>query len=81
MTEENVNVVKEALTVREAAKHLGISEHTVRSMILRRKIPFYKATQRRVYFKLEDLQKYAFGTRVPTAAELAAKAELAALDK
>lgn len=82
MTDENAKVVKEALTVKEAGEYLGVSEHTIRSIVLRKKIPFYKAKgTRRIYFALEDLRKYAFGTRISTAAELAAKAELAALDK
>lgn len=74
-------MIKEALTVKEAAEYLGMTEASLRTNMMRRAIPYYKATRRRVYFKLEDLRNYVFATRVDTEKELAAKAELAALNK
>lgn len=79
--EEIAKTDKEALTVKEAAEYLGLSGASLRGMMYRKEIPYYKTCRKRVYFNINDLRKYAFGTRIETKAELAAKAELKALDK
>ena len=79
--EEIAKTDKEALTVKEAAEYLGLSGASLRGMMYRKEIPYYKTCRKRVYFDINDLRKYAFGTRIETKAELAAKAEIAALNK
>lgn len=79
--EEFTKTNKEALTLREAAEYLGIAESSLRTMVRIKEIPYYKTRRRRIYFSINDLRNYVFGTRIVTKAELAAKTELAALNK
>ena len=51
------------LSVREAAEVLGYKETYLRNMMLRREIPFYKPRNGRVYFKLSELEEWAFRNR------------------
>ena len=48
--------MKEVLSVRELALFLDISEGTVRNMVCRNAIPFYKPFGK-VYFLKEDIMK------------------------
>ena len=70
--EEFTKTNKEALTLREAAEYLGIAESSLRGMVRLKEIPYYKTCRRRIYFDINDLRKYVFGTRIETKAELAA---------
>lgn len=71
---------KEALSVREAAEYLGIKETSLRMLMSKHKISFYRTARKRVYFDIKDLRAYVFGTRVCSNAELKAKAEAASLN-
>lgn len=73
--------MKEVFTVKEAAEYLGMKEDSLRVLMSRRSIAYYRSVRRRVYFTIEDLRAYALDTRVETKEETQAKAELAALNK
>ena len=73
--------MKEVFTVKEAAEYLGMKEVSLRVLISKRKISYYRSVRRRVYFTIEDLRAYALATRVETKEEIQARAELAALNK
>lgn len=73
--------MKEVFTVKEAAEYLGMKEDSLRVLMSRRRIAYYRSVRRRVYFTIEDLRAYALATRVETKEETQTKAELAALNK
>ena len=59
------------LGVKQAAKRLGISESYLYKLTSRREIPHFKSRGgKRVYFKREDLDSWAFGKRVRTVEEI-----------
>ena len=73
-------IEKKVFTLREAAEWLGMTPGSLRVAACRKRIPHYKAKcGNRNYFKLEDLEAYALGTRVPTAEEVQSKAEVRSL--
>lgn len=51
------------LPIKGAAERLSISQHTLRSWVSQRKIPFIKMG-RRVLFDLGDLEKFILSNRV-----------------
>ncbi len=59
------------LGVKQAAKRLGISESYLYKLTSRREIPHFKSRGgKRVYFKAEDLDSWAYGRRVETSQEI-----------
>ena len=71
---------KEVLTVKEAAEFLGIRESSLRGMMSRKEISYFKTPRKRVYFSLKELREYVYNRRVYSNAELMAKAQLASLN-
>jgi excisionase family DNA binding protein len=55
---------KKPLGVVEAAKFTGLSPNYLYKLVHFRKIPFYKPTGGRLFFKQEDLEKFIFRGRV-----------------
>ena len=72
-------MVKEALTLKEAAEFLGWKESSLRNAMCMKKIPYYKSKTGRTYFKHDELRDFVFAVRVPTLAEEQSKAEVRSL--
>lgn len=60
------------VTMEQASDYLGLSKSTLYSYTSRNLIPFYKLHNRKIYFKLEELNKFIFNeaNRVNTTAEI-----------
>lgn len=54
------------LSLMEAAPLMGVSPHTLRAWVRRRKVPFYRCG-RRIVFSQTDLDLFLEGCRVPPA--------------
>jgi len=54
---------QKALSVLEAAKITGLSRNYIYKLICQKKIPFYKPTGGRVFFKQEELDGFIFRNR------------------
>lgn len=72
-------MTKDVLTVREAAEYTGMKETTLRNLVWRRAIPYYKSKSNRTYFDVKELKAYMLAKRVPSLAEEQSKAEVRSL--
>lgn len=72
-------MTKEVLTLREAAEYVGMKETTLRNMVYRKVIPYYKSKGNRTYFEIKELKAYMMAQRVPSLAEEQSKAEVRSL--
>jgi excisionase family DNA binding protein len=63
------------LGVREAAEFLGFSKTYLYKLIFLKKIPFYKPTGGRVFFKRGDLEKFIFRKKTSADYEIADQAD------
>ena len=52
------------LDVKQAAEFLNLSVHTIYGLVFRKKLPAFKPSGKRLYFKLSDLEAFAFGNPV-----------------
>ena len=66
---------KEILSLKEAAKYLGISKSTLYKMTFDNRIIHYKPAGKLIYFKKEDLEQYLFKYKVKSNDELEADIE------
>lgn len=57
---------KNFLTVKEAARELGLSVSTLYKMVLKKEIPFYKPNGKILYFKREELMDWIEQSKVPS---------------
>lgn len=57
---------KEFLTVKEAARELGLSASTLYKMVLKKEIPFYKPNGKILYFKRRELMDWIEQSKVPS---------------
>ena len=55
--------IQKPLGVKEAADFLGLSLGYVRQLVYGKKIPVYKPGGKKLYFKVSDLEAYAYGRR------------------
>jgi len=67
--------VQKALSIDEAAGITGLSKAYLYKLIHQRKIPFYKPTGGRVFFKQEELESFIFRGRRAADYELNEQAE------
>lgn len=60
------------ITMEQASDYLGLSKSTLYSYTSRNLIPFYKLHNRKIYFKLEELDNFILNeaNRVNTAEEI-----------
>lgn len=72
-------MTKEVLTLREAAEYVGMKETTLRNMVYRKAISYYKSKGNRTYFDIKELKAYMMAQRVPSLAEEQSKAEVRSL--
>jgi len=63
-------LMKEMLTVVDAADFMGISKSTLYKMSFNRDLPVYKPTGGRIYFKREDIVNYLQQNRVMSNKEI-----------
>jgi len=49
---------KPFLTLQEAADYLGVSVNSIYTYVNKRILPYYKPTGRRLYFSIEDLNRF-----------------------
>ena len=63
------------LTVAQAAEFLNLSRGYLYNMVQLKKIPSHKPNGKKLYFKLSDLEAYAYGKRTPTDCEVNATAD------
>lgn len=61
---------KEILSLKEAAKYLGISKSTLYKMTFENKISHYKPAGKLIYFKKQDLERYLLKHKVKSNDEL-----------
>lgn len=71
--------LKEDLTLKEAAKYLGLSASTLYKMTMHNEIPFYRPGKRRLYFRRKDLEQWINQNRQSTNEEMQAEASLSGL--
>lgn len=57
------------ITIQQAAKMLGITVNGVYRLTHLKKIPYYRPTGKRVYFKIEDINGYLSSNRVQSEQE------------
>lgn len=69
LTEQNL-LRKEVLTVNEAAVYMDLSKPTLYKLTSKNKIPFYKPTMGKIYFRREELKSYMLSGRQSTEQEL-----------
>lgn len=55
---------RKPLTFEEALEYLDISESKLYKMTYRNEIPYYKPSGRKVYFKVEDLDRWMLQNRI-----------------
>lgn len=65
---------KEVLTSEETARYMGISKSYLYKLTMTRAIPHYKPMGKKCYFNRHELEAWLQANRVPTEAELEAKA-------
>ncbi|MBC8525896.1 MAG: helix-turn-helix domain-containing protein [Candidatus Cloacimonetes bacterium] len=51
------------LTMEEASNYLGLSKATLYGYTHKKLIPFYKVQNRKIYFKIEDLNNFVLNTQ------------------
>ena len=66
---------KEILTLDEAAQYLNLAKQTLYGMTSKNEIPFLKRS-RKIYFRLEELERYLLEGRRKTKDELAKEVTL-----
>lgn len=54
----------EPMTAEQTCKYLGIAKPTLYKLTTGRKIPHYKPTGSKLYFKKSELNRYAFGNKI-----------------
>jgi excisionase family DNA binding protein len=67
--------IQRPLGINEAAEFTGLSKAYLYKLTHLGKIPYYKPTGGKVYFKIDDLEKFVFSGRQSTEAELREQAE------
>ncbi len=67
---------KPFLNIDETSQYLGISKNTLYGYTSKGKIPFYKLQGRRLYFRIDDLDKFVLDSknRVSSMVEIEEKA-------
>jgi excisionase family DNA binding protein len=68
-------IIQKPLGVSEAAEFLGLSRAYIYKLIHLKKIPAYKPTGGRVFFKRAELEAFVFRGKVSADYELSAKAD------
>lgn len=63
MLQEQNLLRKEVLTVEEAVKYMGISKPTLYKLTSEHKIPFYKPTEGKNYFKRTELNEWLLSNK------------------
>lgn len=76
---ENLFYLKNELTIKEAAKYLGVSVSTLYKMTMHNEIPFYRPGKRRIYFKRQELDQWMITNRQATNEEMQRDASLSDL--
>lgn len=67
--------VKQVLNIKEAAIILGMKPDTVRGMVNKHTIPFYKPNRNLLYFRKEELEQWMMQNRTSTDEEIESQAE------
>ncbi len=62
--------MKEFLTIDEAADFLSLKKSTIYSYTHKKIIKHYKPTGRKLYFKLQDLEKFILENQILTQGEI-----------
>lgn len=71
---ESILQRKEVLTVEEAVKYMGISKPTLYKLTSERKIPFYKPTEGKNYFKRTELNEWLLSNKQLSGQEIESNA-------
>lgn len=69
MLEQPTEPTTEFITIQQAANLLGVSINGVYRLTHLKKIPYYRPTGKRVYFKIEDINNYLSRNRVQSEQE------------
>lgn len=64
------------LTLQETAEYLGFAKSTLYKMTMKKTIPFYKPNGRKVYFLIEDLNKFILRNPIRSEEQLERTAEM-----
>nr|DAH17127.1 MAG TPA: helix-turn-helix domain protein [Bacteriophage sp.] len=67
--------VKQVLNIKEAAIILGMQPETVRGMVNKHTIPFYKPNRNLLYFRKEELEQWMMQNRTSTDEEIESQVE------
>lgn len=75
--EENTLLsAKEMLTTQDVMRLTGISETHLRNMRMRREIPYYKRTNKLVYYDRNEIMEWMRANRVATVEESGVRASI-----
>ena len=75
------NEKKDILTLKDICRLFDISKSAAYKLTHGRKIPFYKPSGGKVYFKRDEVQKYFLSNRVSTQDEIDREASKFLIDK
>jgi excisionase family DNA binding protein len=67
--------IQKPLSVSEAAEFLGLSKAYLYKLVYLKKVPYYKPSGGRVFFKREELEQFIFRGRSAADYELSEKAD------
>jgi excisionase family DNA binding protein len=59
-----MNETQKPLNVQQAAEFLGLKPSYVYNLVFYGKLPAYKPGGKKLFFKVSDLEKYAYGNRI-----------------
>lgn len=66
--------IKEVVSLTEASEYLGISKSHLYKLTSSGRIPFYKPSGKRIYFKVTELNDWLLSNRVESISEVEQKA-------
>lgn len=64
------------MNAQEAAEYLGVSKSQIYKLTSERRIPHYKPTMGKVYFRKEELDEFIENSRVGTRTEIKERAKM-----
>jgi excisionase family DNA binding protein len=59
-----MNETQKPLNVQQAAEFLGLKPSYVYNLVFYGKLPAYKPGGKKLFFKVSELEKYAYGNRI-----------------
>jgi excisionase family DNA binding protein len=70
-----IETIEKPLSIEEAAQFLGFKKSYIYNLVYFKKIPCYRPGGKRLFFKREDLERFAYRNRQAADFELAERAD------